>query len=117
MVNEILLVAIITAIASIAASSGFWTYVQSRRDRKSLANRLLIGIAHDRISHLANTYICRGWITPDEFENLNNYLFAPYISLGGNGYVGHLMDSVKKLQLVEAHPDDHVCRLIESLKK
>lgn len=84
------------AIAFIA-SSGFWLYLTNRRDRKSLQTELLIGLAHDRIIYLGLTYIKRGWVTQDEFENLHEYLYKPYTQLGGNGSAKRIMDEVTRL--------------------
>lgn len=103
--NDEILYIIITALTTILASTGFWSYLEKRRAKKSVATKLLIGLAHDRISNLANSFIYRGWITPDEFENLNDYLVVPYYELGGNGYINHLMLSVKELPLVRSPHD------------
>ena len=35
---------------------------------------MLIGLGHDRIMYLGKQYIARGWLTADEYENLNNKL-------------------------------------------
>ena len=43
--------------------------------------------------------IQRGWITKDEFENLNDYLYRPYEELGGNGTAEKIMQEVRKLPL------------------
>ena len=45
---------------------------------KDAERKLLVGLAHDRIIHLGMTYVQRGEITQDEYENLNDYLYAPY---------------------------------------
>ena len=44
-------------------------------------------------------YIERGYITRDEFENLNDYLFEPYSEAGGNGSAKRVMEEVQKLPL------------------
>lgn len=48
-------------------------------------DQLLVGLAHDRIVYLGMKYIERGYITRDEYENLNDYLYVPYAAAGGNG--------------------------------
>ena len=45
---------------------------------------MLVGLAHDRIIHLGMVYVTRGYITQDEYENLNDYLYQPYEKMGGN---------------------------------
>ena len=88
---------IVTVICAVAASSGFWALIQSRMSKNDANTRLLIGLAHDRICYLGLKYIERGYITQDEFENLNDYLYVPYRECGGNGSAQRVMETVKKL--------------------
>ena len=97
---------ILVAVGAILASSGFWSYVNSRRCKDTAERRLLKGLAHDRIIYLANQYLERGdWITNDEYENLYEYLFIPYTACNGNGTAEKLMTEVKaKLRIVRETP-------------
>lgn len=88
---------IVTVVCSVVASSGFWALVQSRMNKHDANTRLLIGLAHDRICYLGLKYIERGYITQDEYENLNDYLYVPYRERGGNGSAQRVMEMVKKL--------------------
>ena len=88
---------IVTVFCSVLASSGFWTWMQSRRDKKDAKTRMILGLGHDRIMFLCMKYLERGWITADEYEDLNKYLYTPYQELGGNGTAEKLMGEVKKL--------------------
>lgn len=90
---------IATIACSVLASSGLWTYISKRSDRKDSKTELLIGIAHDRITFLGMTYVNRGWITKDEYENLYNYLYNPYKKAGGNGSAERVMREVDKLPI------------------
>ena len=47
---------ILTILAAVFASSGFWAYLQNRRDKKDIRVQMLIGLAHDRIISLGLTY-------------------------------------------------------------
>lgn len=96
-----LLQILITALASIAASSGFWVFMDRRRANNDLSKKLLIGLAHDRIIYLSLKYIQRGWVTQDEYENLSEFLYHPYIDMGGNGSAKRLMQEVDKLKIVQ----------------
>lgn len=60
---------------------------------------MLLGLGHDRIMFLGLKYLDRGWITQDEYENLNDYLYAPYKKLGGNGSAQKIMAEVEKLPI------------------
>lgn len=93
---------IVTIVCSVIASSGFWAYIQRIRDKKDDKAALLIGLAHDRIIYLGMRYVERGYITQDEYENLNDYLYKPYKQLGGNGSGARVMQEVNKLPIRKA---------------
>ncbi len=89
----------ITIICSVLASSGFWAYIQKRSEKNDLRTQMLIGLGHDRIINLGMTYIERGWITQDEYENLYEYLYKPYQEMGGNGSAKRVMTEVMNLPI------------------
>lgn len=97
----------VTIVAAVIASSGFWAFLQKVTDKKDVRTELLIGLAHDRIMQSGMYYIDRGYITPDEYENLYDYLYKPYKAMGGNGSAERIVERVKKLPVrpheVEAH--------------
>ena len=90
---------LLTIIGAVIASSGFWTFVISKKDKKSARNQLLLGLGHDRIIHLCMKYLERGWITSDELEDLEKYLYVPYRAMGGNGTAQRLVEAVGKLPI------------------
>ena len=92
---------IITALVTVLASSGFWTYWSKKHTKNDARTRLLIGIAHDRILQGGRFYIDRGWISDDEYENLYDYLYKPYTELGGNGSAARVMEILKDLPRTE----------------
>ena len=94
-----LLQIVVTAITAVAASSGFWAFINRKRNTGSLTRQLLIGLAHDRIVALCLEYIRRGWIMQDEHENLCVFLYNPYQLMGENGSILRLMDDVNKLPI------------------
>lgn len=89
--------AVVSILVTLIASGGFWAFLQRILDRNSVRTQMLIGLGHDRIVFLGMKYIERGWITPDEYENLYEYLYKPYEKLGGNGSAKRIMDDVKRL--------------------
>lgn len=102
---------ILAIITSVLASSGLWAYMAKRYEAKlqhkleSDADRaaeraMLVGLAHDRIVSQGMVYIERGFITQDELENLDVYLFGPYTKLGGNGSAAKIMQEINKLPMV-----------------
>ena len=90
---------VVTIVAAVLASSGFWAFMQRYFDKNDSFKKLLIGIGHDRIMYLGMQYIKRGYITPDEYENLNDYLYEPYAENGGNGSAKKIMVEVNKLPI------------------
>lgn len=90
---------IIPVVIAILTSSGFWVLLEKRAQRTSLQSKLLIGLAHDRITYLGLKYIKRGSITHDEYENLTVYLYSVYHELGGNGSADRIMAEVDKLPI------------------
>lgn len=90
---------VLTVFSSVLASSGLWAYVQKRSERNDVKTEMLVGLAHDRILYLGVSYIDRGYITQDEYENLRVYLYEPYEKLGGNGSAKRIMQEVDKLPI------------------
>ena len=92
----------LTAILAVFASSGFWAWMMNRQKKDSAEKKLLLGLAHDRIMYLGNKYLQRGsWITREEYENLNDYLYVPYHEYGGNGTAEKIMCDVRaKLTMI-----------------
>lgn len=89
-------VAVITAVL---ASTGFWAYIQTRYHAQRSTDKLIMGLAYDKIMTLGMSYIERGWISKDEFEDFRKYLFEPYQELGGNGVAERIMQEVARLPL------------------
>ena len=88
-----------SVIIALISSTGLWSFIASIRNKHDAKTRLLIGLAHDRIIYLGTSYIERGYITPDEYENLHDYLYVPYAENGGNGSAKRVMESVKQLPM------------------
>lgn len=101
---------ILALALGVIASSGIWgvvLYLIQRRDKKKdNFTKLLLGLAHQEIVRSCFTYIHRGSVTKDEYEDLIKYLYNPYIELGGNDstVITKLIDEVKKLPIKE-HSD------------
>ena len=79
-------------VTSLITSQGLWAHVSEKWKRDSAETELLRGLAHTHIMSLCEKYIDRGWITPEEYEDLITYLYHPYLELGGNGTVKKMVD-------------------------
>lgn len=115
---------ILQIIITAATSSGFMSlvmYLIQRRDKRkekegekhSLQNKMLLGLAHDKIVHLTNHIIKRGCITLKEKTNLR-YLYEPYAELGGNGDCKTGYEVCSKLDVVS---DDEAAEKDVELRK
>ena len=93
-------------IIAVFASTGLWSFismlVQRYMERKSDYAMMMRGLGHDRICYLGESYIRRGWITRDEYENLVDYLYIPYKGLKGNGTAEKIINEVKQLPLTDS---------------
>ena len=90
---------VLTIFSSVLASSGLWAYLQKKIEQKDVKTEMLIGLAHDRIMYLGMSYIDRGYVTQDEYENLRDYLYEHYERMGGNGSAKLIMQDVDKLPI------------------
>ena len=97
---------IITLIVAIIGSNGIWALILAMVEKKSSKNNMILGLGHDRIIFLEKKYIKRGYITPDEYENLHDYLYVPYRKMGGNGTAEKLMKIVDTLPMEDKHKGD-----------
>lgn len=86
-------------VLAMLASNGLWALVSKRADKNNAERKMLVGLAHDRIIHLGMVYVTREYITQDEYENLNDYLYQPYEKMGGNGSAKRVMEEVRKLPI------------------
>ncbi len=107
------MIAIVGAIIAGITSGGFTSlviFLIQRHDQKkgkhSAESEMLLGLGHDRIVYLGDLYIRRGFISKDEYENLHDYLYKPYLELGGNGTAERVMKEVEKLPLKEVNYEE-----------
>ena len=90
---------IVTIICSCLASSGLWAVISKLIERKDARGKMIVGLGHDRIIWLGMKYIERGWISHTEYENLEKWLYEPYLAIGGNGSARRVMEEVRKLPI------------------
>jgi hypothetical protein len=51
---------VITVICAVFASNGFWSLLQSRKEKKDAKVQMILGLGHDRIIHLCKFYLEQG---------------------------------------------------------
>ena len=87
-----------------AAGSKAASCAQRGEEIKNLqetVNALIVAdrtILYDRIKHLAKSYIKRGYITVEEYEDLKRMHEVYHDKLGGNGFLDAIMEEVDKLE-------------------
>lgn len=112
--GQLILQAVISVLTAVLASGGLWNFLSKKQDmrlaelekqkaeeqnenlKNDFNNKLLLGLAHDRLMYLTNKYLDNGWVSAEEYENLM-YMYTPYIQSGGNGAVERNMKKVEKL--------------------
>lgn len=87
---------IITVIAAVFASSGFWQWVSTKSFKKDKRTEALLALLHNEIYAISENALRMGRITTDEFSNLT-CLYTPYKGLGGNSTGDVLYEKVKAL--------------------
>lgn len=90
----------LTSLVAVIASSGFWAYLMRRDSAKSATTRLLMGLAYEKLMDKGGSYIDRGWLTREEYEDYQKYFYEPYKALGGNGVAERIMNGVSELPIV-----------------
>lgn len=90
-------------LIAVLGGSGVWELIkfEAEKHKKKLSDeqKLMLGIAHDRIWYLGGQYIRRKGITKSELDNLERFA-VPYLSMGGNGTGKKIWDDVKELPLI-----------------
>lgn len=112
-----LVVIIATAITSVLASSGMWSYLQHRQNKDGYEARLLKGLAYTALITQCADYIRRGEISSAEYVELSRMLYEPYKGLGGNGSVDRAFLFVKNLPMTNQTTVDKAKREFEDRKK
>ena len=88
---------VVPIVLAIFGSTGFWTWVQSKTQKKTAEKKVLMGLAYSEIIRSAEEHIARGYIASDDYNELDHYLYQPYKEMGGDGTAERMMNQVKAL--------------------
>ena len=96
--NDIILAIIGSGVLSTIISGAFaiWKSRKEREDGITAGVRMLL---YDRVKFLGKKYLEKGQVTAEELEDLVE-MHRIYHSMGGNGFLDSIMDSVKHLQII-----------------
>lgn len=94
---------IVIIVAAVFGCTGFWSgvfaLIMSKREKKDAKTQMILGLGHERLRDKCEKHLNDGWISADDYEDLDKYLYQPYKKMGGNGTVEKLMNDVRKLPL------------------
>jgi hypothetical protein len=82
-------------VASCAARGAEIAALQQTVNALIVADRTIL---YDRIKHLAKTYIRRGWISVEEYEDLKRMHKVYHDDLQGNGFLDSIMENVDRIE-------------------
>lgn len=86
-------------ITTLLGSSGIWVWVKTRSDRNNSEDQLLLEVAKNQLTVLGRSYLERGYITMDEYEEYEAE-YKLYSALGGNGLAKRVFKQVDELPII-----------------
>lgn len=95
--SQDMIVALITAVSCVIGSSGMWAYFTKKTGSHTARDRLMMGLAYEKIVTLGVSYIQRGYVSKDEYEEYLKYFVEPYKAMGGNGVAERIATEVASL--------------------
>ena len=87
-------------VVAFVASGGFWNWMLNRKKKPDAATKLLMGLAHLKITEIGINHIDIGGISEEVYNDLVHYLYNPYVELGGNGSGKRIMTIVSQLPII-----------------
>lgn len=90
---------VVTVLITLISSGGFWAYLQKHHTKRNQTDLLMMGLAYKEIVSSGMSFIERGWITAEEYEDYHRFLYAPYLALGGNGVTTRIAAEVANLPI------------------
>lgn len=87
------------AVTALLGGSGIWVWVKAKADHNNNAAKLLLSVSRNQLITLGRSYIERGYITMDEYEEYEAE-YQIYSSLGGNGLARRVFEQVDELPMM-----------------
>lgn len=91
-------------ITTLLGSSGIWMWAKTRSDRNNSEDQLLLEVAKNQLTVLGRSYLERGYITMDEYEEYEAE-YNLYSALGGNGLAKRVFKQVDELPMMPSGID------------
>lgn len=97
--TQTIIIAIISSGALSTLITGLFTVWKSRKEREDGVTAGVRILLYDRVKFLGKKYLEKGMVTAEELEDLVE-MHHIYHSMGGNGFLDSIMDSVKHMQII-----------------
>lgn len=91
-------------LTTLLGSSGVWMWAKTKSDRNNTEHELLLGVSKNQLIALGRTYLDRGYITMDEYEEYEEE-YKLYSALGGNGLARRVFKQVDELPIMPDNID------------
>ena len=86
-------------LSAVFGAPGMWALVKAKTDRSDNMAKLLLSVSRTQLVALGRTYIERGYITMDEYEEYEAE-YNIYSALGGNGLARRIFKQVDELPMM-----------------
>lgn len=93
------------AVTALLGGSGIWAWAKTKADHNNNTAKLLLSVSRNQLISLGRTYINRGYITMDEYEEYEKE-YQIYSSLGGNGLARRVFEQVDDLPMMPNNIDE-----------
>lgn len=91
-------------ITTLLGGSGVWAWAKSKSDRNNTSQSLLLEVSKNQLIALGRTYLDRGYITMDEYEEYEAE-YKLYSAIGGNGLARRVFKQVDDLPILPNNID------------
>lgn len=93
-----------SSVTALLGCSGIWAWAKTKADHNNNADKLLLSVSRNQLITLGRSYIERGYITMDEYEEFEAE-YQIYSALGGNGLARRIFEQVDELPMMPSNID------------
>lgn len=86
-------------LSAFFGAPGMWALLKTKTDNNNSEHSLLLRVSKNQLITLGRTYLDRGYITMDEYEEYESE-YKLYTALGGNGLARRVFKQVDDLPIV-----------------
>lgn len=87
------------AVTALLGGSGIWAWATTKADHNNNSAKLLLSVSRNQLITIGRTYIERGYVTMDEYEEYEAE-YQIYSALGGNGLARRIFEQVDQLPMM-----------------